>query len=85
LTKAIGKSRAMELCLTGDFMDAQEAASRGLVSRVVPKEELLDEALKIAKKISTKSKPAVAMVKEVVNQAFELNLSQGLLYERRMF
>ena len=67
LTRAIGKSRAMELCLTGDFMDAQEAASRGLVSRVVPTEQAVDEGLKVAKKISTLSKPAVMMVKEAVN------------------
>ena len=85
LTRAIGKSRAMELCLTGDFMGAEEAASRGLVSRVVPTELAVEEALKIARKISSKSKPTVVMAKEVVNQAYESTLSQGLLYERRVF
>jgi len=85
LTRAIGKSRAMEMCLTGDFMDAEEAASRGLVSRVIPKEHLVEEAVKVAKKIASKSKPAAAMAKEVVNQAYELNLASGLLYERRIF
>ena len=84
LTRAIGKSRAMELCLTGDFMGAEEAASRGLVSRVVPTELAVEEALKIARKISSKSKPTVVMAKEVVNQAFESTLTQGLLYERRV-
>ena len=85
LTRAIGKSRAMELCLTGDFMGAEEAAARGLVSRVVPTDLAVDEALKIARKISSKSKPTVVMAKEVVNQAYESTLSQGLLYERRVF
>ena len=74
LTRAIGKSRAMELCLTGDFMKAEEAAARGLVSRVVPTEHTVDEALKIARKIGTKSKPTVVMAKEAVNQAFETSL-----------
>mmetsp|Transcript_100531 Transcript_100531/g.138610 ORF Transcript_100531/g.138610 Transcript_100531/m.138610 type:complete len:119 (-) Transcript_100531:60-416(-) len=85
LTRAIGKSRAMEMCLTGDFMDAEEAAARGLVSRVIAKEHLVEEAVKVAKKIGSKSKPAAAMAKEAVNQAYELNLAQGLLYERRIF
>jgi len=85
LTRTIGKSRAMELTLTGDFMDAEEAAMRGLVSRVVPTDQTVDEALKIARKISTKSKPTVVMAKEAVNQALETSLQQGLLYERRLF
>ena len=67
LTRAIGKSRSMELCLTGDFMDAEEAAMRGLVSRVVKKEHTVDEALKVARKIASKSVPASIMVKECVN------------------
>ena len=74
LTRTIGKSRAMELTLTGDFMDAEEAAMRGLVSRVVPTDQTVDEALKIARKISTKSKPTVVLAKEAVNQAFETSL-----------
>ena len=85
LTRVIGKSRAMELCLTGDFMGAEEAASRGLVSRVVPTEETVNEALKVARKISTKSKPTTILAKECVNQAYETSLEQGLLYEKRMF
>jgi len=85
LTKAIGKSRSMEMTLTGDFMDAEEAAMRGLVSRVVKKEQCVDEALKVAQKICSKSKPITAMAKECVNQAFEMNLQQGLKFERRVF
>jgi len=85
LTRTIGKSRAMELTLTGDFMGAEEAAARGLVSRVVPTDQTVEEALKIARKISTKSKPTVVMAKEAVNQALETSLQQGLLYERRLF
>ena len=85
MTRAVGKSRAMELCLTGDMMGAQEAADRGLVSRVVPIDKLVEEAIAIGVKIASKSAPSIAMAKECVNQAEELGLSQGLLYERRMF
>lgn len=85
LTRAIGKSRAMELCLTGDFMDAQEACQRGLVSRVVKTDQTVEEAMKVARKIASKSVPATIMCKEAVNQAFETSLEQGLLYERRLF
>ena len=85
LTRVIGKSRAMELTLTGDFMDAEEACNRGLVSKVVKTEHTVDEAMKIARKIGTKSKPIVVMAKECVNQAFETSLEQGLKYERRVF
>lgn len=85
LTRVIGKSRAMELTLTGDFMDAEEAAMRGLVSRVVAKDQTVAEALKIARKIASKSKPTAIMAKECVNQAFETSLEQGLKYERRVF
>lgn len=85
LTHAIGKSRAMEMILTGDMMDAQEAAARGLVSRVVASDLLVDEAIKVAKKIASKSQPSIAMAKECVNMAYEMNLSQGLLFERRVF
>ena len=67
LTRVIGKSRAMELTLTGDFMDAEEAAARGLVSRVVAKDQTVAEALKIARKIASKSKPTSIMAKECVN------------------
>lgn len=85
LTRIIGKSRAMELTLTGDFMDAQEACNRGLVSKVVKTDQTVEEAMKIARKIGTKSKPIVVMAKECVNQAFETSLEQGLKYERRVF
>lgn len=75
----------MELTLTGDFMDAEEAAMRGLVSRVVKTDQTVEEALKIARKIASKSKPTVAMAKECVNQAYETSLHEGLRYERRIF
>lgn len=74
LTKAIGKSRAMEMVLTGEFMDATEAAQRGLVSRVVDSKLLNDELMRIARKIASMSKPACIMAKEVVNEAFESGL-----------
>ena len=85
MTRAIGKSRAMELCLTGDMMGAEEAAMRGLVSRVVPADELVAEAIAIGVKIAKKSTPTIAMAKECVNQAEEQSLSQGLRFERVMF
>jgi enoyl-CoA hydratase len=85
LVRAIGKSRAMEMCLTGDFMGAEEAASRGLVSRVVAADLLLDEALKVGRKIGQKSQPSIAMAKECCDFAYESSLANGLLFERRMF
>ncbi len=85
LTRAIGKSRAMEMVLTGEMMDAEEAAARGLVSRVYPNENLVEEALKMGRKIASMSKPITIMAKEVVNQAFETSLQEGLKYERRVF
>lgn len=85
LTHAIGKSRAMEMILTGDMMDAQEAAQRGLVSRVVSSDLLVDEALKVARKIASKSQPSIALAKECVNIAHEMNLANGLMFERRVF
>ena len=85
LTRAIGKSRAMEMILTGDMMGAQEAADRGLVSRVVDPDALVDEAIKIGRKIATKSSPSISMAKECVNMAEEMGLTHGLLYERRVF
>ena len=85
LARAIGKSRAMELCLTGDFMDANEAAARGLVSRVVAADHLVDEALKVGRKIASKSQPSISMAKECVNMAYEMSLANGVLYERRVF
>eukprot|EP00164_Ancoracysta_twista_P002881 GFYU01003835.1.p1 GENE.GFYU01003835.1~~GFYU01003835.1.p1 ORF type:complete len:309 (-),score=53.06 GFYU01003835.1:81-962(-) len=85
LLRAIGKSRAMELCLTGDFMGADEAERKGLVSRVVPASELVDSALDTAKKIASMSKPITAMCKEAVNASYEMSLEQGLIYEKRLF
>lgn len=85
LTRAIGKSKAMEMCLTGRMMGAEEAERSGLVSRVVANDELLDEALKTAETIVSKSKVAGVMVKEVVNAAYEMTLAQGINFERRVF
>jgi enoyl-CoA hydratase len=85
LTRAIGKSKAMEMCLTGRMMDAAEAERAGLVARVVPADQLMDEAMKTAEKIAGFSIPAIMMTKEAVNQAFEGSLSEGLRFERRLF
>ena len=85
LTRFIGKSKAMDMCLTGRMMDAEEAERAGLVSRVVPPESLNDEALKIAQSIADKSRPSTMMVKEAVNRAYETTLSEGIRYERRLF
>jgi enoyl-CoA hydratase len=85
LTRIIGKSKAMEMCLTGRFMDAAEAERAGLVARVVPVGELMEEAWKIARKIASQSRPAVMMLKEAVNVAYETFLAEGLRFERRAF
>ena len=85
LTRAVGKSKAMDLCLTGRMMDAAEAERSGLVSRVVPAEKLMQEALAAAEKIAAMSQPAVAMAKEAVNRAFETTLSEGMNVERNLF
>lgn len=85
LTRAIGKSRAMELVLTGKFMGAREAEMRGLVSRVVPVELYLDEAKALAREIASKAPVAVRLAKEGVNKVFEMPLADGLDYERRLF
>lgn len=85
LTRAIGKSKAMELCLTGRMMDAAEAERAGLVARIVPESDLLDDALKTAREIADKSLPSVLMCKESINRCFETSLSEGLLFERRQF
>ena len=85
LTRAVGKAKSMDLCLTGRMMDAEEAERSGLVSRVVPAGELLDEALKTAATIASKSLIATTMIKEQVNAAYETTLAQGLLFERRTF
>jgi enoyl-CoA hydratase len=85
LSRVIGKAKAMEMCLTGRMMGAEEAERSGLVSRVVPAAELLEEAIRVAEKIASFSLPAVMMTKESVNIAYETTLAQGLRFERRMF
>jgi enoyl-CoA hydratase len=84
LTRAVGKAKAMELCLTGRMMDAAEAERAGLVSRIVPLADLLPEAMKVAETIASMSLPAVMMTKESVNRAFETTLREGVLFERRL-
>ena len=85
LTKAVGKAKAMDMCLTGRMMDAVEAERSGLVARVVPAAELLDEAMKAAKAIASMPPLAAIANKEMVNAAFETGLAQGILFERRLF
>ncbi|MDT8913373.1 enoyl-CoA hydratase [Amycolatopsis sp. PS_44_ISF1] len=85
LTRAVGKAKAMDLCLTGRTMGAEEAERSGLVSRIVPAADLLTEAVAVAAKIAGMSAPATMMAKEAVNRAFETGLSDGLLFERRVF
>ncbi|MEL7090943.1 MAG: enoyl-CoA hydratase [Pseudomonadota bacterium] len=85
LTKAVGKAKAMDMNLTGRFMDAEEAERSGLVSRVVPAKKLMEEAMGAAEKIAEKSMISVMAVKEAVNRSFETPLREGLLMERRMF
>ena len=85
LTRAVGKAKAMEMCLTGRMMDAEEAERAGLVSRILPVEELEAEALKVASKIASLSRPVVYMAKEAINVAFESTLQEGLRFERRAF
>lgn len=85
LTRAVGKAKAMEMVLTGRMIDAAEAERAGLVSRVVPVADLLAEAVKVATKIASLSRPMVFMAKEAVNAAFETTLTQGVKVERRLF
>ena len=85
LPRAIGKAKAMELCLTGRMMDAAEAERAGLVSRIVPLEGLLDDALATAARIAGYSLPVLMMIKESINRAYESPLAEGLLFERRTF
>jgi enoyl-CoA hydratase len=85
LTRFVGKSKAMEMCLTGRNMDAAEAERAGLVSRVVPAADLLAEAMKAAATIAEKSVPIVMMTKETVNVAYETTLTEGVRFERRVF
>ena len=85
LTRFVGKSKAMEMCLTGRMMDAEEAERSGLVSRVVPADRLVDEAVETARKIAGMSLPVALMVKEAVNRSYEVSLSEGVRFERRLF
>lgn len=85
LARFIGKSKAMEMCLTGRMMDAEEAERCGLVSRIVPKGELRDEAIRVAKQIAGFSRPIVMLTKESVNRAYETTLAEGVRFERRVF
>src|SRR6516225_7366402 len=85
LTHAVGKAKAMDLVLTGRMMDAGEAERAGLVARVVPLQNLLDEALKVAATIASMSLPSVLAAKEAVNRAFQASLAEGIRFERRVF
>jgi enoyl-CoA hydratase len=85
LTRAVGKAKAMDLCLTGRMMDAAEAERSGLVARVVPAASLMDEVMKVAETIAAMSLPSVMLAKEAVNRAFETTLAEGILFERRTF
>jgi len=85
LTRAVGKAKAMEMCLTGRIMDAEEAERSGLVTRIVPVDKLVEDALETADKIAKLSMPVVMMAKESVNKAFETTLKEGVMFERRVF
>ena len=85
LTRAVGKSKAMEMILTGRMMDAQEAERANLVARIVPTDQVVAEAVKLGEKIGTMSGPSVAIAKEAVNRAYETTLSEGVRFERRVF
>ena len=85
LTRFVGKSKAMEMCLTGRMMDAAEAERCGLVSRIVPAADLIQDAVKTAAKIAALSRPSVYVAKESVNRAYETTLAEGLRFERRLF
>ena len=85
LTRLVGKSKAMEMILTGRMMDAAEAERSGLVSRVVAPDQLIDEAMKAARKIAAQSPVSIMLTKELVEAAYETTLSQGVTFERRLF
>ncbi|MBL4802984.1 MAG: enoyl-CoA hydratase [Emcibacter sp.] len=85
LTRFVGKSKAMDMVLTGRMMDAAEAERSGLVSRVIPVDDLVDEAMKVARKIADLSLPSVMIAKECVNKAYETTLREGVMFERRVF
>jgi enoyl-CoA hydratase len=85
LTRAVGKSKAMDLCLTGRTMDVNEAERSGLVSRIVAVDKLMDEAVAVGEKLASMSRPAVMAAKEAVNRAYETTLAEGLSAERNLF
>jgi enoyl-CoA hydratase len=85
LALAVGKAKAMEMCLTGRMMGAEEAERSGLVAKVVPAADLIDEALRTAEAIASMAPLAAIATKEMVNAAFEMPLSQGIRFERRLF
>lgn len=85
LVRAIGKAKAMEMVLTGNMITAAQAERDGLVCKVVPNDKLIDTAVDMANKIASFSRPVIAMAKETVNAAYELNLTEGLRFERRIF
>ncbi|MGI9481083.1 MAG: enoyl-CoA hydratase [Hyphomicrobiales bacterium] len=85
LTRFVGKSKAMEMCLTGRMMDAQEAECTGLVSRIVDADKLIDDAIETAEKISSFSLPITMMTKETINRSYEVSLAEGVRFERRLF
>lgn len=85
LPRAVGKAKAMDLCLTARMMDAAEAEKSGLVARIIPADQLLEETLKAAHTIAAFSLPVVMMIKESINRAFESSLNEGMLFERRAF
>ena len=85
LTRQVGKAKAMDMCLTGRMMDAEEAERVGLVSRVVPADDLMTEALEVAATIASMSKPVTMMITECIDRAYETTLSEGVRFERRVF
>jgi len=85
LTRFIGKAKAMDMCLTGRMMDAEEAERSGLVTKVVPLDELKDEVMRMATKIAEQSHPIVMMTKESINRSYEMTLTEGVRFERRLF
>jgi len=85
LPRAVSKAKAMDLCLTGRMMDAEEAERAGLVSRVVPAEDLMDVVMEAAETVAAKSLPVAMMTKETINRSFEVGLTEGILFERRVF
>ncbi|XBQ16930.1 MAG: enoyl-CoA hydratase [Oceanicaulis sp.] len=85
LPRAVGKAKAMDLCLTGRMMNAEEAERAGLVARIVPADELMDVAMEAASTIASKSLPVAMMTKEAINTAFETGLAEGVRFERRVF